>query len=179
MSITGFSDANGDATKAGFETFFNDHEYFKHIEIGFTSAQEEIYLNNINLTAWHIDATDKANTPESWGLAFSAAWFFDDLWLPFLRGSYSNGGASLMQTSISAGLGRYFPENGNLLGVGVNWGQPADTSLRSQFTTEVFYRLQITQNWAITPDVQILFNPALNPNQDVIAVFGIRSRLNF
>ena len=177
--ITGFSDANGDATKAGFDTFFNEAEFFKHIEIGWTTSQERIYFDNIHLTAWHSDARDKVNIPETWGLTFSAAWFVDDLWMPFLRAGYSNGGASLMKGSVSAGLGRYFPETGNLFGFGFNWGQPADTSLNSQVTTELFYRIQLTQNWAITPDIQVLFNPALSPDKSAIAVFGIRSRLNF
>ncbi len=177
--VTGFSDANGEATEAGFDTFFNDGEYFKHFEIGWTSSPDRIYFDNIHLTAWHSDAREKANTPETWGLAMSASWFVDDLWMPFLRGGYSNGGASLMKGSVSAGLGRYFPESGNLLGFGLNWGQPADTNLDSQVTTEIFYRIQVTQNWAITPDIQVLFNPALSPDKSAIAVFAIRSRINF
>ncbi len=144
-----------------------------------TTSQERIYFDNIHLTACHSDAREKANTPETWGLAMSASWFVDDLWMPFLRGGYSNGGASLMKGSVSAGLGRYFPESGNLFGFGFNWGQPADTSLDSQVTTEIFYRIQVTQNWAITPDIQVLFNPALSPDKSAIAVFAIRSRINF
>jgi porin len=177
--VTGFSDANGDPTKAGFDSFFDDAEYFKHIEIGWTSSQERIYFDNIHLTAWHSDEREEANVPESWGLAFSATWFVDDKWLPFFRAGYSDGGASLMKGSISTGVGRYFAESGNVLGFGVNWGQPADTSLDSQVTTELFYRIQITQNWAITPDIQVLFNPALDPDKSAIAVFAIRSRINF
>ena len=74
-----------------------------------------------------------------------------------------------------------------MLRFGLNWGQPTDTSLDSQVTTEIFYRIQLTQNWAITPDIQILFNPALDPDKSalgeatpsVIAVFAVRSRINF
>ena len=48
----------------------------------------------------------------------------------------------------------------------------------NDYTTEVFYRIQMSQNWAITPGIQVIFDPALNTEKDVIAVFGIRSRLN-
>ena len=41
--IGGLADANGDPTDpmGGFDTFFNDSEYFKHIEVGWTSAQRK------------------------------------------------------------------------------------------------------------------------------------------
>jgi len=37
--------------------------------------------------------------------------------------------------------------------------------------------LQLTQNLAITPDVQLIINPALNPDESSIWVFGLRARL--
>ena len=37
----------------GFDTFFNDHEFVKTIEIGWTTAQDRIYLDNLHLTLWH------------------------------------------------------------------------------------------------------------------------------
>ena len=64
------------------------------------------------------------------------------------------------------------------MGFGVGWGSPAQKGLDDQVTTELFYRLQLAQNLALTPDIQVIFNPALNPDQDAIAVFGIRTRLN-
>jgi porin len=44
---------------------------------------------------------------------------------------------------------------------------------------EVYYRLQVTREFAITPDVQLLIDPALNPEEDTIWVFGLRARLGF
>jgi len=35
----------------------------------------------------------------------------------------------------------------------------------------------VAQNLAITPDVQLIINPALNPNENVLWVFGLRARL--
>jgi porin len=37
--------------------------------------------------------------------------------------------------------------------------------------------LQLTQELAITPDIQLLIDPALNPDEDSIWVFGLRARL--
>jgi porin len=60
----------------------------------------------------------------------------------------------------------------------VNWGDPSDEALREQYTTELFYKFQYTQNFAITPSVQWLVDPALNPDEDNIWIFGLRVRVN-
>ncbi len=174
----GFSDANGEPTQAGFNTFFNDSEYFSYIEFGATTSQDRLYLDNVHTTFWHTDARQVAGTPEGWGLAFTAQRFVCDQWLPFFRFGYADGDAALMQTSFSTGLG-YQRENRDVAGIGVSWGKPGDGALRDQFTSEIFYRFQMTEFLAITPDVQLIVDPALNPTTDVLAFFGIRLRAAF
>lgn len=177
--VGGLADTNGDPTEPGdwFDTFFNDHEYFYHFEVGWTSSQERIYLDNIHLTGWYADEREDAQVEDGWGLAFSAAWFVDDTWMPFLRAGYSDDGGALLEASVSAGVGYHFKESKDLIGFGLNWGRPPDSGLDDQYTAEVFYRLQLVQNLAITPDVQLIFNPALNPDEDTLWVFGLRARL--
>ena len=46
-----------------------------------------------------------------------------------------------------------------------------------QYTFEVYYRLQVTEQFALTPDIQYLFDPAQNPTQDSLWIFGLRARL--
>lgn len=164
----GFGDANGQPTRAGFDTFFDDSEYFSYVELGVTSSQEEIYLNNIHVTLWHTDARQTAGTPEGHGVAFTAQKFICDRWLPFFHFGYSDGDAALMQTTFSTGVG-YQREDRDVFGIGISSGQPAVSSLREQFTSEMFYRFQLTQFLAVTPDVQLVIDPADNPNSDVSA----------
>jgi porin len=83
-----------------------------------------------------------------------------------------------MQTTFSIGIGAR-RENLDVAGIGFSWGSPADGSLRDQFTSEAFYRFQLTQFLAVTPDVQLIANPALNPGTDVIGFFGVRLRAAF
>ena len=83
-----------------------------------------------------------------------------------------------MQTTFSTGLGLQ-RENRDVFGVGVSWGSPADGELRDQLMSEAFYRFQLTQFLAVTPDVQLIVDPALNPNVDVLALFGLRLRAAF
>ncbi len=174
----GVSDANGQSTQAGFDTFFDDNEYFSYIEAGVTSSQDRIYLDNVHVTFWHTDARVAAGTPDGWGVALSSEKYVCDKWLPFFRFGYSDGDAALMQTSFSTGIGLR-RENNDVAGIGFNWGKPADGTLSGQFTSEAFYRFQLTQFLAVTPDVQLIVDPALNPGKDVIALFGLRLRTSF
>ena len=111
-------------------------------------------------------------------MTFTAQRFICDKWLPFFRFGYADGEAALMQTTFSTGLG-YVRENRDVAGIGVSWGSPADGLLPDQFTSEFFYRFQLTQFLAVTPDVQLIVDPALNPTADVLAMFGLRVRAAF
>ncbi len=174
----GFSDANGQPTVAGFDTFLDDAEFFSYAELGVTTSQDRLYLDNIHVTLWHSDAREQAGVPEGRGIAFTAQKFIDDKWLPFVRVGYADGAASLMQTTFSTGLGVQCA-NRDVMGIGLSWGQPADASLREQFTSEFFYRFQLTQFLALTPDVQLIVDPSNNPETDVLALFGLRLRAAF
>jgi porin len=98
-AVAGFADANGDPTDPSFD-LFDDFETFKHVEIGWTSSYERRYFDNIHLTAWQVDERDDAGVPDDRGVAFSASWFVDNRWVPFLRGGWSDGDAALLQSSV-------------------------------------------------------------------------------
>ena len=83
-----------------------------------------------------------------------------------------------MQTTFSTGIGLKRANN-DVAGIGVSWGKPSAGSFRDQFTSEAFYRFQFTQYLAVTPDVQLIVDPALNPTVDVLALFGVRLRAAF
>jgi porin len=80
-------------------------------------------------------------------------------------------------------LFRSTQEKSGLIALGLSWGEPSEENfgvgLEDQYTAELFYRMQILQSLTVTPDVQLLIDPALNPQEDVIAVFGVRGRLAF
>jgi porin len=178
----GFADANGDPTQPhdSFDTFFDDHEYFVHGEIGFTSDWDRRYLDNIHVTGWWADKREQAMVEESWGLAFSAAWFFAEHWMPFVRAGWSKGSAAAAKGSVSAGVGWYPNEGRDLVALAFNWSRPhADDFLRDQYTIEAFWRFQLFERLAITPDLQVIVNPSLRAKKDVVWVPGVRMRLTF
>jgi len=69
------------------------------------------------------------------------------------------------------------------LGVAYNYGLPNENTwgpgLDDQQTLEVFYRIQLWKEIAVTPDIQYIRNPALNPVDDSLWVYGLRVRLAF
>jgi porin len=56
---------------------------------------------------------------------------------------------------------------------------PFGTDARDQYTVEAYYRLQLAEHLAITPDIQLIKDPALNPDDDFVWIAGIRARLSF
>jgi porin len=170
------NDANG--TIDDLEFFEDGSEFFSALEFGWGHSKENLNLNNIHVTYWHVDEREEKGIPESDGIAIGANWLINKEWLPFARIGFSDGLAPQMQKTITVGLGHYFSIRTDVIGLAVNWGDPSDEALREQYTTELFYRFQYTQNLAITPSVQWLVDPALNPNEDNIWIFGLRVRLN-
>ncbi|MCZ6788172.1 MAG: carbohydrate porin, partial [Planctomycetota bacterium] len=178
--VAGLTDTNGDPTSPedGFDTFFNDHEFFTHVEIGYTPSFERRYLDNVHLMLWHADERENAQVPDGWGANFSAAKFIDDKWMPFFRAGWSEDGGALLQASVTGGAGFYFKKNRDVLAFALGWGKPTDNALRDQYTAEIFYRFQIAQNLALTPSLQFVIDPALNPAEDEIIYFGLRLRFS-
>jgi len=182
--IGGFADSNADSTDPfeGFDTF-GDGEFFKTIELGWVTSPDRFYFDNTHITYWHADERETAGVSSGWGVNFSYEHAFNDKWMPFVRAGYADDGGSLLQKTVSAGLGYHWGTNNSLLGLGFNWGQPNEDTfgpdLDDQYTTELFCRFQVTNNLQITPDIQYIKNPALNPEEDDSWVYGVRARLYF
>ncbi len=177
----GIADANSDPTAPleGFESVFDDSDFFKWVEIGFTPGQENIYFDNVHVTFWHID--QRANgTSDGWGVAASWQKWIDDRWLPFVRGGYTRDSGSLLERSITAGVGFQPTPKRGVIGLGFNWGKPNQTSFEGaddQYTAELFWRCQLTNELAVTPSIQYIQDPALNEDEDRLWVFGLRLRV--
>lgn len=96
----------------------------------------------------------------------------------FFRYAYGDGTFRAFDYRIAGGfqlkepLGFRFDR----LGVGAWWGNPSNSALGSETGLEVFYKAQIKPFLELTPDVQLVINPALS-NDDFEAVVGLRFRL--
>lgn len=165
--------------------FFSKNEHFYMLELGLSSLAGKgapiqmrgpTDANNIHVTGWYRNATNGA--PHSYGVLFNANRKLGERFLWFLRGGWSKN--FLANGAVSGGFGWRPPkEKSDLLGIGFGWTNPSSAVQRSQYAAETFYRFQLIQNFAITPDVQLVLHPALNPRVDTIWVFSLRARVVF
>ena len=180
--LAGVSDTNGDPTDplGSFESFFGTAEYFSLLEVGWVKSYSERFSDNIHVTAWHAAERKEVMVPSGWGMAFSFARFLGGHWEPFFRTGFAQDGGALWQSSVDLGCGYRFTETQNQLSLGVSWGRPSESTLgeglNDQYTIETYYRIHLGKLISITPDLQLLINPALNPNKDFLTVFGLRAR---
>ena len=169
------SDANGSLVDPGF--FEQGAEFFSFAEIGWTPAIAERDLKDIHVTLWHVDERVDENEPEGEGVAIGASWSFDKEWIIFGRTGQSRGDASLMRRSTTLGVSHIWKAYFDVFGWAINYSEPVKQQLRDQTTMEAFLKIQLAQNIAVTPSFQLLINPALNPQQDHIQVYGLRFRV--
>ena len=173
----GIHDANGSPTEAGFDTFFDEREYFVAGEIGWVSSFDKRRQDNYHLTVWHTDERTAKGTPSGWGLTVALQRYFSERIMPFLRYSYSDGGTTPMDHLVTGGFA-YRVRGHNGFGIGLSWASPSDPTLRSQFGVESMYRFYLAQTISVIPGFQLLFNPSLNPDEDLVGVLSLRVRLS-
>jgi len=192
--------ANSTDTGWAVDNFFRLHEYFYQLEFGLTSlagtptpiqARGPMDPNNFHVTLWYKDSQSTGNIGLNVArvIAFNANFMVGDSVMPFLRGGYSTGW--IIDANVSSGVGIRPPWGpDDLFGFGVGWARPTNRPLfRSQYTLEMFYRFMLTPNFAITPDLQCIIDPALTPAlalvtrtrnvNNVLWVIGLRTRLTF
>jgi porin len=181
----GIVDANGDARDplAGFDTFFGERETFKSLEVGWTTGPKARFFNSAHVTLWQIDAREEEGTPSGYGVSVHLSQVVREHWLPFLRGGWADAGDALYETAFSAGFGYSRDPSKGLLGVGVGWSRPNEdtygTVLDDQVTVEAFWMLELVKGIELTPSVQYIADPALNPEADSTTLFGLRFRAAF
>jgi porin len=169
------NDANGSLTN--YEFFRDGAEFFKFAELGWSPTRGQRYSENYHVAIWHVDEREKVGIDSARGLMLGANWSTDDeRWMWFARAGWSDGDAALYNETYTLGFMRKYRRNSDALGLAVNWGELPQNELRAQTTGELFYRLQLARNLAITPNLQLLKNPALNDEKDTVWVYGLRLR---
>ena len=168
---------------AGFDTFFGEKETFKSLEVGWTTGPKARFFNSAHVTLWQIDAREEEGTPGGYGVSVHLSQVVREHWLPFVRAGWADKGDALYETAFNAGFGYSRDPSKGLLGVGVGWSRPnADTfgtELDDQVALEAFWMLELGNGIELTPSLQYIDNPALNPEDDSTALLGLRFRIAF
>ncbi len=174
-------DANASSGKFDLDTI-QENEYLTALEFGWTPSVDRQKTDRIQLTYWQKDEREKAGTTKGSGWLLSASYQINDGILPFVRYGHSDGGAGVAATqSLSGGIDIKTSPTQNLT-LGLAWNELNDKASNlnraSEWVFETSYKFQFSKNFSLTPDLQLMKNPASLADQtDKNWVFGIRGIL--
>jgi porin len=174
-------DANAASGKFDWDTMQRG-EWLKAVEIGYAPSFAERNAKRVQLTYWEKDERTLAGVSKGSGWGVSAAYKLNDKFFPFLRFGHSDGGGGVAaESAVSVGveIAQRFDETWT---IGVGWARPSKETfgpgLDNETVLETSYKFQLSQNFSITPDVQVVFNPANDPSESSIWVVGLRAILS-
>jgi porin len=174
-------DGNAVSGDFDFDTF-KEHEWLKAVEIGWTPSISRYKTDRIQFTYWDKDARQKAGTTKGSGWVVSASWQLTDRFIPFTRFGHSDGGAGVAAES-AASIGFEFSlRKDQAWSLGAGWAKPSEKTfgpgLKDEYVIETSYKFQLWRSFSLTPDVQLLLDPAKNPTETKVWVFGLRAILS-
>ena len=179
----GVHDANGKRTTAGFDTFFEEGEFFTATEFGWFPNEGESHEGLYHVTLWHVDSRENAGKKNDRGVAVTLEQQVGchGNVVPFLRYAYAHRGINGIRQNLSIGMGieDVFGQNDDVIGAAWSWQDTTKDMLRDQYVVETFYRINITPHTHLTPDIQVVIDPANAPKKDAVTVFGLRLRTLF
>ncbi len=166
-------DANGDSRKVDW--FSGGAEFFRYGELGWTPSQQDFLKTKLHVGFWNVDERQDAGIAGGYGFLASGNITIDDVWMPYFRAGWSDGGSSLYKWSVTTGF-TYAPGgHGDLTGVAASLTRPRNIE-EIQFMMESFYRFQVADNLSLTADLQWLVNPAANKVDNHAVVYGMGIR---
>lgn len=171
-------DANAVSGEFDWDTV-EEGEWLKAVEIGYAPSIAERYNNRIQFTYWEKDERTLAGVSKGSGWAVSAIHEIGEKYLPFIRLGHSDGGAGVVaESAISAGV-EIAQRSDNVWTAGAGWAKPSRKTfgpgLDNETVLETSYTFQLSEKFSITPDVQVVFNPANDPSRSSVWVFGLRA----
>ena len=97
----------------------------------------------------------------------------------FARYGHSDGSANApAHNAASAGFEFEFARS-QAVAFGVGWAAPSAPGLRDEWVVETSYRVRITPELSLMPDVQLVLDPAANPGVGSIWIFSLRTIVAF
>jgi len=175
---------DGNAASGEFDwDTVQENEYLKAVEIGWTPSFDSRKLSKIQFTYWDKDARTLADVSAGHGWAVSASWQLGEKWLPFIRFGDSNGGAGVAAEQAVSGGFQYTVRNDQKWVLGLGWSRPSAKTngmeLDDEYVIESSYNFQIARNFSLLPDLQLVLDPANNPDESRVWVAGLRAIVTF
>jgi porin len=174
----GVGDSSMNSAVLPWKTLDN-HSWYQLLELGASPDVPLLGAGSYRLTPWH----NHLFGADGFGVALNIDQELGrkDL-VAFFRFGYGDEDVTPVKTFVSGGLAFEGPfgREDDLVAIGVAWSDPSPgNGLRSETLLELFYRVTIFGSITITPDLQLVFDPANNPNADIVVVPGGRVQLKF
>jgi carbohydrate-selective porin OprB len=157
-----------------------DDSWLQLVELGVAPELPLLGRGHYRIIPWHNHFFGE----DGWGLALS----FDqqlgrENLLAFFRYGLGDGEVTLVEASISGGLtlAGPFGRSSDHVGLGVSWSKPSGFFGGGQRETsfELYYALQLSASISLTPDLQVVIDPAYNTKDDTVVVVGVRLLVHF
>lgn len=176
--MVGAADSSIDTGVLPWKTLDND-SWYELVELGWSPHVPGLGQGSYRLTSWHdhLFGSDGVGV----GLSIDQALGAGGL-VAFFRLGYGDKDVAPVKLFFSGGLGFEAPfgRKHDLVAIGVAWSDPGvDGGFRDQTLVELFYRVEIAESISLSPDLELVFDPASNRRYDFIAVPGIRLLLEF
>lgn len=164
-------------TKLGLSTSAwqnGSREYL--VEAALTPTIPGLGYGEYRLTWSHLE--ENGSLPKVDTISLSADQDLGDRLGGFIRYARADNTFRDFETRVAAGLivKQPFGFQHDRIGFGAWHGTPSDPTLRSETGVEAFYRAQVSPFLQITPDVQIVFDPA-NSTRSSEVILGLRLRV--
>jgi carbohydrate-selective porin OprB len=174
----GVGDSSMNSAELPWKTLDND-SWYQLLELGLGPDIPVLGAGNYRLTPWH----NHLFGADGFGVALNIDQELGrkDV-VAFFRFGYGDEDVTPVKTFVSGGVAFEAPfgRADDLVAVGVAWSDPSPGSgFRDETLLELFYRVELAKAISITPDLQLVFDPADNRGDDFVVVSGVRLLIKF
>jgi porin len=177
----GVSNANGQTTRNGFDTLFNEWELFSFAEAGFTPSFKNLGSGRYALGLWRMDTRSASGLPSDSGLTAIIDQNLGESLQVFGRYGTSQGMLTNIRQLAQTGLGLsgLLGRKEDLTGAAFSLAQPRLGSSRNEAVVEIFHRFQVSQYSQFSIGMQLIANPGNAPSAASEGIVYARFRASF
>ncbi len=171
--------ARGADTEKGISFDAIEDGDFQYVgEVALTPTLPGIGYGEYRLTLSYDEETDER--PDVFTISASLDQDIGERVGGFFRVAYSDDTWRAFETRVAGGfqLKQPFGFRHDRTGIGAWYGKPTNDDLDSEYGVEIFYKAQVQRFFEITPNFQLVADPALS-DDSVEAIVGLRLRAAF
>ncbi len=153
------------------------------LEVGLTPTIAGLGSGNYRLTYNRIDNIEIAPNVSQSGYGFGIS-FDQELGEKhgvFLRYARALQRMTEFEQVLAGGfvINDPFKGSGDTIGLASWWVDPEESNLRDEYGFEAYWNFQITDRITLTPDIQVIFDPAKDRSRDTVTIIGMRLKVVF